>query len=203
MPKKALPELVDTLHLRSSEDLFVALGDGSMSVNNVIRRLIPDAAKPHNATVVRHTEPTGRVLVEGEKLSYTLASCCLPIFPVPIIGYVTRGKGVTVHALGCRNLPNDSERYVKCRWETTASEQEHLACSLELHAVDRIGLISDVTRVIASDGYNIDGMTTTSNAETNETVERVGVEVPDLFALAQLIRKLERIQGVKTVRRVG
>jgi GTP pyrophosphokinase len=203
MPKKALPELVDTLHLRSSEDLFVALGDGSMSVNNVIRRLIPDAAKPHNATVVRHTEPTGRVLVEGEKLSYSLASCCLPIFPVPIIGYVTRGKGVTVHALGCRNLPNDSERYVKCRWETTASEQEHLACSLELHAVDRIGLISDVTRVIASDGYNIDGMTTTSNAETNETVERVGVEVPDLFALAQLIRKLERIQGVKTVRRVG
>jgi (p)ppGpp synthase/HD superfamily hydrolase len=153
--------------------------------------------------VVKHTEPTGRILVEGEKLHYTLASCCNPVFPLPLLGYVTRGKGVTVHALGCRNVPTDIERYATCRWETTKDSPELLVCWLELRVVNRIGLISDVTGVIAAARFNIGDMSTEGIAGTSESVDRLRVEVPDLFALANLIRQLQPIPGVVWVRRSG
>jgi len=143
------------------------------------------------------------VLIEGDNLPYTLAACCTPHFPKPLLGYVTRGKGVTVHALGCRNVPEESQRYVTCRWEMTLDAQEHLACRLELRAADRIGLVSDIATTVAAQRFNIAGMSTLPVAGKGETVLNFGVEVPDLFALANLIRKLERISGVVSVHRIG
>jgi GTP pyrophosphokinase len=168
----------------------------------VIRRLIPDAAKPKGATVVKRAEPTGRVMVEGEELHYTLAPCCNPVFPQPVMGYVTRGKGVTVHVLGCRNLPNDVDRYVTCRWETTTEAPEKFVCRLEVRAVNRIGLLSDLTGEVAAKRLNLAGITSKPPLGSNETVVSFGVEVPDLFMLARLIRRLERLGGVQEVRRI-
>jgi len=202
LPKRALPEAVDALHARTSEDLFAMIGEGAVSVNQVIRRLLPDAAKPRDAAVVKRTEPTGRVLVEGEQLPYTLAQCCGPVFPLPLIGYVTRGKGVTVHALGCRNVPTDVERYTSCRWETTSRTDGQIVCQVEVKAADRIGLISDVTRTIADRQLNLAGMTTQPSRDQGVSTVSFGVEVPDLFVLADLIRQLERVQGVVRVRRI-
>ncbi|HEY2003944.1 MAG TPA: bifunctional (p)ppGpp synthetase/guanosine-3',5'-bis(diphosphate) 3'-pyrophosphohydrolase [Candidatus Saccharimonadia bacterium] len=202
LPKKALLEAVDALHARTAEDLFALIGEGAVSVNQVIRRLIPDAAKPRDVAVVKRTEPTGRVLVEGEQLPYTMAQCCGPVFPQPLIGYVTRGKGVTVHALGCRNVPHDVERYASCRWETTDRTDEWIVCRVEVKVADRIGLISDVSRTIADRKLNLAGMTTRPDPDQGTSTVSFGVEVPDLFVLADLIRQLERVQGVMQVQRV-
>jgi guanosine-3',5'-bis(diphosphate) 3'-pyrophosphohydrolase len=202
LPKRALPDLINALHLRSTEDLYAALGEGTLSIHHVIRRLVPDAAKPRSAVIIKRPEPTGRVLVEGDQLPYTIASCCEPVFPVPLIGYVTRGKGITVHALGCRNVPTDVERYVTCRWETTQVEREHVLCAVSIKAIRRVGLISDITGAIAAEGFNISRMSTEHVEGGNEILNSVGVEVPDLFALANLMRKLERLPGVSQVHRL-
>jgi (p)ppGpp synthase/HD superfamily hydrolase len=141
-------------------------------------------------------------------LPYILAPCCNPIFPQPLLGYVTRGKGVTVHALGCRNVPSDVERYVTCRWETLLESPERFVTRVAVRAVNRIGLILDITSVLAALRLNIAGMATKHlgalDDETDaETMVTFGVEVPDLFALAHALRKLERLPGVIEVQRVG
>jgi guanosine-3',5'-bis(diphosphate) 3'-pyrophosphohydrolase len=202
LPKRAVPDVLDALHLRSVDDLYAQVGEGGLSVSQVIRRLIPDAARPANAPVIKRTEPTGRVMVEGEQLPYTLAACCNPVFPQPLLGYVTRGKGVTVHALGCRNVPTDVERYATCRWETTEDGPAKLVCHLEVRAANRIGLVSDVTGAIAAARLNISGITTETESDPETTVN-FAIEVPDLFVLARLIRKLEQLPGVLQVHRVS
>src|SRR5207245_9622273 len=103
LPKRQVSEALNSLNMKSIEDLLAAIGEGGVTVAQAIRRLIPNAAKPASVPVVKRPESTGRVLVEGEQLPYTLAPCCQPVFPQPLVGYVTRGSGVSVPAPGCRN----------------------------------------------------------------------------------------------------
>lgn len=203
LPKRTVADALDALHLRSMDDLYALLGEGSLSMVQVIRRLVPDAAKPKDAAVIKRQEPTGRILIEGDhQLPHTLALCCNPVYPQPLIGYVTRGKGVTVHALGCRNLPGDTERYTDCRWET-GEDTTLLIGQLEVVAGNRIGLISDIAGIVAKQQLNMRNIASRNDAKTRLSHVEFTVEVPDLFVLSQLRHSLERLAGVEQVRRVG
>jgi guanosine-3',5'-bis(diphosphate) 3'-pyrophosphohydrolase len=202
LPKRAVADALDALHVRSLDDLLAQVGEGTHSASQVIRRLLPNAAKPANIPVVKHIEPTGRVLTLGDDLPYTLAPCCNPVFPQPLLGYVTRGKGITVHALGCRNIPMDVERYTTCRWETSAEAPARLLCRVEVRALNRIGLISEVTGVIAAQRLHIAGMATRRPEEPEQTIVSFGLEVADLFVLSGVMHRLERLPGVLEVTRV-
>jgi GTP pyrophosphokinase len=201
--KRAMAEAVDGLHLRSAEEMFALLGEGSMTLMQAIRRLVPNAAKPKGVTVVKRKEPTGRVLVEKSELPYTLAPCCAPVFPQVLIGYVTRGKGVTVHALGCRNMPSDHERYASCRWETADAGLEMLACRIAVKAANRFGLLSDLTSTVAKRNFNMANIHSEVNEAKELTTVEFTVEVPDFFELAKLIRSLSRLPGVSRVSRIS
>ncbi len=198
-----LAQTLESLHYRDLEDMLAAIGEGSLTVAQVIRRLFPDAARPASVPVVRRPITTGRVLVEGgEPLPYTLAPCCQPVFPQPVVGYITRGSGVTVHALGCSNLPNDVERFVGCRWETLAEVPERLLCRLELVAVNRVGLISDITGTIAKRYLNIGHIKSEPTDSPDQACVSFVIEVPDLFVLADVMRHLEQLPGIFSVKRV-
>jgi guanosine-3',5'-bis(diphosphate) 3'-pyrophosphohydrolase len=202
LPKRAVADALDALHVRNLEDLYAQLGEGSMGLMQVIRRLVPDAAKPKNVTVVKKQEPTGRILVEGGELHYTLALCCSPVYPQPLLGYVTRGKGITVHALGCRNIPTEVERYTACRWET-GEDAALLVCRLEVTAGNRIGLLSDITGAVARQSLNIRNIASDNDADSGRSHVSFMVEVPDLFVLSKLRHSLERLPGVEKVQRIG
>jgi guanosine-3',5'-bis(diphosphate) 3'-pyrophosphohydrolase len=202
MPKRAILEAAKGLGLRSADEMFAQVGEGSLALSTVIRKLIPDAAKPKGTAVVKRQEPTGRITVEGTTLPYSLAACCNPVFPQPLLGYVTRGKGVTVHALGCRNVPSDAERYTKCRWETQAGAPELIVCRVEVEATDRIGMISDIAAQVAKMRLNIGNFKSARTGVEERTIVSFDVEVADLFALARLMRRLERVPGVLAVNRV-
>ncbi len=121
VPKAVMAEALDGWHLRSVDDLAVTVADGGLSAAAVVRRLVPEArvaeVMPSGGLDQRPAEGVpGKVLVEGEELPYSLAPCCEPVFPQPLVGYVTRGRGVTVHVQGCRNMPRDVERLAACRW---------------------------------------------------------------------------------------
>ncbi len=202
LPKRYVADALDNLHIKNEEDLLAQIGEGALATAPVIRRLIPDAARPKGAVTVRRKEPTGRIMVAGEDLPYTLAPCCRPVFPQPLIGFVTRGKGVTVHALGCRNLPSDPERYAECHWETAAEPAEFVVCRIEIEALNRKGLVADVAGVVVKRQLALRDMTTVRDA-TDETHTRLSfaIEVPDLFMLARVMHDFERLSGVISVRR--
>jgi len=201
VPKRKMADALDNLHLRSPEDLFAQVGEGSLGLISVIRRLVPDVAKPKNVKVVKRAAPTGRVLVEGGELHHSLAVCCNPVYPQPLLGYVTRGKGVTVHALGCRNIPTDVERYTSCRWET-AEGTELLACQLMVEGSSRIGLMMEIAGRVARQSLNMRNIASQTDPDTQVSRIEFTVEVPDLFVLSKLRRSLERLSGVQRVRRI-
>ncbi|HSX02789.1 MAG TPA: bifunctional (p)ppGpp synthetase/guanosine-3',5'-bis(diphosphate) 3'-pyrophosphohydrolase [Candidatus Saccharimonadia bacterium] len=212
LPPRQVADALDALHVKSAEDLLAAIGEGALTAAQAIRRLLPDAARPASLPVVRRVETTGRVIIEGgEPLPYSLAACCRPVFPQPLVGYITRGAGVTVHALGCPNLPGDTERFVGCHWETLADVPERLLCRLEVHGLNRVGLISDITSIIARQRLNITqivsgwadrpGQSAAAVQASGEVQVSFSVDVPDLFALADLMRRLEHLPGVTSVRR--
>lgn len=203
VPPRQLADALDGLHQKSAEDLLASIGDGSISVIAAIRRLVPDAARPASTPVIKRAQATGQVMFDGgtKQLPYALAPCCQPAYPQPIIGYVTRGSGVTVHSFTCRNLPVDSERYVTCRWETHTEMPERLVCRLQLVAFNRIGMLSDVTSAVSKHKYNIGSVNTHDLDETRSQVEFV-IEVPDLFALADIIKRLDRLPGIESVKRI-
>jgi len=203
VPARVQADALDSLHYRSTEDVLAAIGEGSLSVAAVIRKLFPDAARPAALPIVKRPETTGRVLVEGgEPLPYTLAPCCKPVFPQPIVGYITRGSGVTVHALGCPNLPDDMERFVGCHWETLADTPGRLLCRLELVAMNRIGLISDITGTIARSQLNIGHIVSDMAGTPDRARVSFAIEVPDLFVLADMMRTLEQLPGMLSVKRL-
>ncbi|HVQ43417.1 MAG TPA: bifunctional (p)ppGpp synthetase/guanosine-3',5'-bis(diphosphate) 3'-pyrophosphohydrolase [Candidatus Saccharimonadia bacterium] len=202
LPKRVMSDALDGLHLRTPEDLYALIGEGGLGVMQAVRRLVPEPSKPKHALGVKRQEPTGRILVAGGEFPHSLALCCSPVYPQPLLGYVTRGKGVTVHALGCRNTPQDMERYTPCRWETD-DDTEVLSVQLEITAGNRIGLFSDVTGVVAREKLNIGGsMVSDQDEATGMKVLKLTVEVPDLFVLSRLRRELGRLSGVERVRRI-
>ncbi len=203
MPVSQLAAALDALNLHAVDDLLAAIGEGSIGVNQAIRRLLPDAARPASMPVVRRVETTGRVIAgTGPVLPYSLAPCCQPIFPEPIVGYITRGSGVTVHGVECSNLPTDRERFVACRWETLTETPERLVCQLRIKAFNRIGLISDITGVISRRRLNIGSMVTTDSEDGGESQITFVVEVPDLFVLSALMKQLGRLPAVTAVQRL-
>jgi guanosine-3',5'-bis(diphosphate) 3'-pyrophosphohydrolase len=203
LPKATVTRALDELHLHSLDDLLAFVGEGTLGLTAVIRRLIPDAAKPRGATVIVRQEPTGRVIVAGENLPYTLAPCCRPVFPQPVTGYVTRGKGVTVHVQGCRNLPPDAERHAECNWELQHEAAELVVAQLDLTAANRGGLLAAVTGAVAKRSLRLHNLTSKAIDGGGQVNVRFGVEVPDMFALSGLMRELEWVPGVLRVGRGG
>ena len=199
IPKTTSARLFDALSVKEWDDVLALVGEGSLTVGQVLRRMFPaESSRPANITVIARPAATGKVLVQDAKLPYSLAPCCVPNYPELIIGYVTRGKGVTVHRQGCHNLPTDSDRLVACQWELDKSVKQHILCELELIGLNRVGLLRDVTSSLAKRGLNISGMT--SNEYNNdESAIRFKVEVSDLYELALVLRMLERISGVRVV----
>jgi (p)ppGpp synthase/HD superfamily hydrolase len=118
-----------------------------------------------------------------------------------LIGYVTRGKGVTVHALSCHNLPDDHERYTNCRWETASDGSEMVECRILVEATNRFGLLRDLTGAVAKRNLHMGNINSEVNEEKESTRIEFNVEVQDLFVLAKLMRSLSRLPGVSHVRR--
>jgi guanosine-3',5'-bis(diphosphate) 3'-pyrophosphohydrolase len=203
IPARQLKPVLEAFSYKSVDDLLAGIGEGSLAVSTVVRRLLPDAAKPASVPVVKRAQATGRVLVEESDLPHTLAPCCEPVYPQRIVGYITRGKGITIHRLSCPNLPQESERYINARWETLARDVERLICRIRIVAANRVGSLSDITSYISKQGLNIGSIRSDvgmgSDAESEVSFI---LEVPDLYVLANVIHGLEKLRGITSVRRV-
>jgi GTP pyrophosphokinase len=145
------------------------------------------------------------VEIEGVgNLPITLARCCGPLRPQPIAGYVTFGRGVTIHRGDCAGLARmravKPERVLKVEW--TSDVEPTLSVEIAIDAYDRRGLVRDVTDVLALERLSIEAMTTTTNRESGTAHVLVTVSVTDLEQLARLLRRLSGVPNVTHARRL-
>src|ERR687896_344521 len=197
-------ELAEQYHFNSADDFYAAIGYGAISPQQVVMRLgvVDDA----NESVLPQVAPplpqrTGGVRVKGVgDLLVRFAKCCHPIPGDPIEGFITRGRGVTVHLRTCATIVNerDANRLIDVEWEGLA--QQTYPISIRIEAYDRTGLLSDITNVVAEGKVNIVAANVTTNADHTATV-RATLQVASVAQLAKLLSRLEGLKDVYTVQR--
>ncbi len=199
-----LPELLSILRLGGADELYQALGSGDLTLtqvaNAIQRRIRPDAAAVVPIVRARAgAAPSGSVVVEqvGNLLSH-FARCCRPVPPEAIVGYITLGRGVSVHREDCGSLQRmrarQPQRAISVSWGD--KRDQLFAVDIAIHAFDRRGLVRDISAVLADEKISIQQMSTTTNARENtaDVALRVGVH-----GLEELSRVLSRISGLPDV----
>jgi guanosine-3',5'-bis(diphosphate) 3'-pyrophosphohydrolase len=206
-------------------DLMAAIGFGKYSARQVLNRFAPGLIHQHQAgeaegsgqpasqgaaavTRVAAASGSDSLIVEGQnELLVYRARCCNPIRGEEIIGYVTRGKGVAVHARSCPNVQNllyESDRRIAVEWARTPEEKsgrlQTYPVKLTVHCDDRAGMLKEITAVISDEDTNIRSVDTHPGDNGDAMVEFV-VEAEDLRHLTRLIQNLRRLPGVRGVQR--
>jgi guanosine-3',5'-bis(diphosphate) 3'-pyrophosphohydrolase len=187
------------------EDFFLRVGYGEISAQQVSNKLasllveepeqaIETVAPPARATYTKSIS----VLGTGDLLT-RLARCCNPVPGDRIIGYVTRGEGVSVHKIDCRNVVNEdeTERLVDVEW---GRRGQLYPVAVHIDAWDRVGLLRDISTMVAEEKVNMVGVHTQEGKDEHITIF-VTLETAGVEQLARLLTKLEGIRGVLSVSR--
>ena len=149
------------------------------------------------------SERTGGIRVKGiPDLLTRFGRCCRPLPGDPIVGFITRGKGVTVHLASCdaASSAREASRLIDVEWETAAVATESYPVTVRIDATDRTGLLSDITQVVAEQKVNILSATVGTTSGTNAEVLAT-LAVASISELARLMARIERIRGVRSVSR--
>jgi len=163
---------------------------------------IPDRIKPRKSR--KKTESSGAAAVTGVgDLMCNFARCCRPVPPEAIVGYITQGRGVSIHRQDCGNFlglnQRHPERIVSINWGE--SDAGAYPVDLSLHAYDRSGLIRDITSLLADDDANVMDLKSHTDKESMQVVMDISIEIKDLPTLSTAITKLEQLPNVVSVRR--
>jgi GTP pyrophosphokinase len=207
--------LLQALEARDAEHFYQLLGEGELTVTQLLqaasrlpgsqlieaRRHAP-VARPAPASTRRGGSP---VEIEGVgDLPATLARCCAPLRPQPIAGYVTVGRGVTIHRNDCPSLvrmrATKPERVLQVEWTTTNGRTPSV--ELSVSAYDRRGLVRDITDVLAFERLSIEAMTTTTDRGAGTAHVLVTVGVDDLEQLVRVLKRLAAVPNVIHARRL-
>ncbi|KAB8289216.1 (p)ppGpp synthetase [Bifidobacterium ramosum] len=212
----ALVGVADELNFSSADNLFAAIGDGQISTQNVIAHLVKDAGSDEvdeeieqEALPLRQVEAPKKttnalgVSVKGVgDVWVKLARCCMPVPGDPIIGFITRSQGVSVHRADCQNMldlkKRQPERVVDVQWTSTKGL---FMVKIQVEALDRQHLLSDVTRVLSDHGVNIiSGSQATGRDRV--AISQFSFEMADPQHLNRLLAAVRKIDGVFDVYRI-
>src|ERR1700674_2823597 len=205
LPEPKLLEIANLHKYASVDDFMAAIGYGDLSPHAVVMRMALNLETPggdlRTIPLIPQVQPTPRVLVRGEKGILTkIATCCQPVPGDAITGYITRGKGVTVHRADCINAVNaqDIARMVPVDWESDATHLYPVAIKIE--AWDRQGLMRDIATVVAENRVNMSALEVHVYDDKTAVVSAT-VEIDSLAQLSRLMEKLESVKDVHTVAR--
>ena len=204
-----LPQLIEALEARDADHFYRLLGEGEITaaqLTHAVERLFgsarePPVPAPKRAGGARSGSP---VEIEGVgNLPITLARCCSPLRPQPIVGYVTVGRGVTIHRANCPGLQRmrqvRPERVLKVEWSVRGEEQ--LPVDISVQAYDRRGLVHDLTDVLAVERLSIRAMSTRTDREAGIASVLFTVGVGDEEQLARVLQRLAAVPNVTSARR--
>ncbi|RIK47134.1 MAG: (p)ppGpp synthetase [Chloroflexi bacterium] len=185
------------------DDFLAAVGYGAVSPQQITARLVetrePEVLAPP-PTQTKSPVATGLQVMGVGDLYTRLANCCKPVYGDEIVGYVTRGRGITVHRADCPNMRNvgDDGRKVEVSWGDQAKQSYPVA--IRISAWDRVGLLRDITTLVADEKVNL--LTVLTNVQEDRTVSLLmTVEVDGVRQLSRLLQKLESVRDVFDVRR--
>lgn len=214
----ALQQVAGEYGMSRVEDLYASLGFGRFSPRHVLHKVAPDIVSETEQVKQVSATPTvtpGVALPPGSDLVVKVkgiddvlvyrAKCCNPIRGEPIVGYVTRGKGIAVHSTNCRNVTSfvyESERKIDVEWGRAASEP--FPVKIMVYTEDRPGMLHEVTTVFYNEGSNIRTIEAKPDdrRKDDSAIIDLMVEVKDKKQLEKVLVAIRRIPGVRDVERI-
>lgn len=187
----------------STEDLFAALGYGETTVNKVINKL----KKPESTRVPGENfhgpsrKSSEKDIIGLEGLMYSIAKCCSPIPGEPIVGVVTRAKGVTVHRMDCQMLDNiEPERLMNIRWSGDNTNRTYNT-TIRVETAEKQGLLKDIIAAVSDNGTNITYANVKSKSGKVGIIE-LGLELDNIDTLKKVTLSIQAIPDVYSVKRI-
>ena len=197
------------------DDMYASVGFGSISPGKIIARMLEEYRKVHKEDDIEKTlEALSKEKVHKEKPSQNgiivkgidnclvkLSKCCNPVPGDEIIGYITRGRGVSVHRTDCVNtkkLLEDGNRIIDVYWSDT--KKTAYSADIEVYANDRLGLLADVVKVLGDNKCNIMAVTSKTNKERIAVIE-LTIEIENTDKLNNVLKNLRKVDSVYEVKR--
>ncbi|GEA07641.1 GTP pyrophosphokinase [Alteromonas sp. KUL42] len=214
LPAKVPNEAFEKFNLQSVDDLFTAVGAGDVRVMQVINFIHhlqePAPVEPEISPKVktrRTAAGAGKkdaVVVQGVgHLMSQLANCCKPVPGEPILGYITQGRGVSVHKESCDQLQHLLTQHPERQIEVNWSEELKVGfeTSIDIFCHDRTGLLRDITTVLANENVPLLGVNSLSDKNRQTALITISIEVQDLEAVSKVITRLRQLKSVTDAKR--
>jgi guanosine-3',5'-bis(diphosphate) 3'-pyrophosphohydrolase len=201
---------------QKTDELLAHIGYGKLSARTVVQKAVPAALLKEKApdsgvvsAVKRVLRPGGagdKIKVRGtDDVMVFRAKCCNPIRGERIIGYITRGKGVSVHSASCPNVLNlmfDPERRIDVEWDTAGTDQAPYTVRLTMQVEDRKGMLAEISAKVSDINTNITNMEARTGDDQQARIDMT-VEIKDVKHLEKVIKSIKGVQGVLGVERTA
>ncbi len=211
-----IKKIAERQHCNSADDFFAAIGYGGISINRLMPRIKDDYSKAFKGLLgqevvitpeKKHPKSSEGVIVEGiDNCLVKFSRCCNPLPGDEIIGYITRGHGVSVHKRDCNNVPktvmvsSEPERWINAYWDKNVREE--FKSTLLISCLNRVGMLADISGQLASMRVMIHDINT-RNFKDGRSSFTMTITVNGVEHLKSVIAKLEKISGVLGVERTG
>ncbi len=193
-------KIAKKLSFKTTEDLILAVGYGKLSVKQIIRRLLPPLEEKKEKQVISQKTPSSDIKVKGvEGVLVKIARCCCPLPGDEIVGYITKGHGITVHHANCRNLLSaDPNRLVEVTWGERTNQVYPV--KIEIKCSDKVGLLAEISGAVAKVKANIIASKTKTTSDHRAFFSFV-VEVKDREQFQAVINAIRSIDAVEKIKR--
>jgi len=191
------------MNYQNSEDLFAALGYGETTVNKILNKIKkPQEPVPESAFRTSHRKKSEKDIIGLEGLLYSFAKCCSPIPGEPIVGVVTRSKGVSVHRIDCKTLETiPPERLLDIRWSGDNTNKTYTT-TIRVETGEKLGLLKDIIAAISDNNINITYANVKSKNNKKLGVIEIGMELDNIETLKKVINCIQAIPDVYSVKRI-
>ena len=203
--------ILKRFNLNAWEDLYSAIGYGGIKPGYMIQRVKEhfkeDFPEPEVMPVFSAPKEANKgkaVKIQGHNdLATKFARCCMPVPGDKIIGYITRGRGISIHRADCINIKNtiDTDRLIEVDWMEERANHERFSTEIMIKAADRKGLVSDISTIISNEGVSITGLTVKTHKDGTAYMS-MNVFIKDTKQVDQILGKVSVIPGITSVYRI-
>ncbi|HEX3045040.1 MAG TPA: bifunctional (p)ppGpp synthetase/guanosine-3',5'-bis(diphosphate) 3'-pyrophosphohydrolase [Bacillota bacterium] len=204
--QETLMEVAKKLGFSNVEDLLASVGDQKITPNMVIGKLgiekePPKSVKPELEEKRRSRKPGHGIVIQGmENLLIRLSKCCNPVPGDPIVGFITRGKGISVHRKDCPNLTNEvPDRIIEAKWEQDA--RGTYPVDIEIEGIDRVNLLTDIMNAISE--MNLYLSAAKARIKKGTAFINLTLEIAHSDQIQSIFKKVRKVEGVLQIYRVS
>lgn len=205
---KEILEATKSFRIKSHEDLLIAIGYGKLSAHQIVNKLLPEPEKIEKQRadkVSRKPAEEKGIRIKGvDDIMFHRSRCCYPIPGEQVIGFITRGKGVSIHTVNCPNLDSltiDRDRLVEVEWIVDGDSDFTYSVRISVYTIDKKGILAELSSVISASNINI------KHADASVTRDKQArfnfiLEVKNKSQFNEVLKKLAQVSGVIEIKRV-